>query len=240
MENIGEREASQSDNNNAVNMPLVVGVAGGSGSGKTTIATYIYDAIGADGAVLLQHDSYYRDQSNKPPEERARVNYDHPDSLDNELIAEHLDKLRHGESIQMPIYDFKKHVRSPETIYVEPRPVIVVEGILVFYDAPLRNQMNLKIFVDTDADLRFIRRLQRDIAERGRSVDSVIEQYLTTVRLMHQEFVEPTKRHADLIIPEGGYQLPTLLNNIVRLVSHTENINILIKEAALHQMVMGS
>lgn len=231
---------AQANGTNANSMPLVVGVAGGSGSGKTTVANYIYNAIGSDGVVLLQHDSYYKDQSGKPPEERARVNYDHPDSLDNDLIAEHLYKLRHGEAIQMPIYDFKKHVRSPETILIEPRPVIVVEGILVFYDAALRNQMNLKIFVDTDTDLRFIRRLQRDIAERGRSVDSVIEQYLTTVRLMHQEFVEPTKRYADLIIPEGGYQLPTLLNNIVRLVSHTENINTLVKEAALHQMVMGS
>ena len=209
--------------------PLVVGVAGGTGSGKTTVAHYIHESIGSGRVVLLAHDSYYHDQSHLSLEGRARVNYDHPNSLDNELLAAHIRQLVSGHAIQMPIYDFKQHVRSPETILVEPRPVIVVEGILVFADPALRNQMQLKIFVDTDADLRLIRRLRRDIAERGRSAESVIEQYLTTVRLMHQEFVEPSKRYADLIIPEGGHQLPTLLNNIVRLVVQSPNFSSLVE-----------
>lgn len=224
--------AASNDLSGLDNSPLVVGVAGGTGSGKTTVARYIYESIGSERVALLQHDSYYRDQSNLSREARARVNYDHPDSLDNELIATQLRQLIQGQSIQMPVYDFKQHVRSKQTILVEPRPVIVVEGILVFYDVQLRSQMNLKIFVDTDADIRFIRRLRRDIAERGRTAESVMEQYLNTVRLMHQEFVEPTKRFADLIIPEGGHQLPTLLNNIVRLVIQSRNLSTLLQNNA--------
>ncbi len=200
------------------NGPLIIGVAGGTGSGKTTLAHHIVKSVGTGRVALVQHDSYYKDQSHFSPEERARVNYDHPDSLDNDLLYRHLCDLNAGRAIEMPCYDFKTHSRSPETIHVPPYPVIVVEGILVFYDEPIRRMMGLKIFVDTDADLRFIRRLQRDVAERGRSVDSVIEQYLTTVRLMHQEFVEPTKRFADLIIPEGGYNMSVLLDRLVTLL----------------------
>ncbi|NWJ45642.1 MAG: uridine kinase [Chloroflexi bacterium] len=198
--------------------PLVIGVAGGTGSGKTTVARHIVENIGISLVVHLQHDSYYKDLSHMPFEERTRVNYDHPDSLDNDLLYQHLLDLRAGKPILMPIYDFVQHNRLSEPVFMEPCPVIVVDGILLFTDKRIRDLMELKIFVDTDADLRFIRRLRRDIKERGRSVDSVIEQYLTTVRIMHQEFVEPTKRYADLIIPEGGFNVPMLLDRIVKLV----------------------
>ncbi len=198
--------------------PLVIGVAGGAGSGKTTVARHIVQNLGAERVVHIQHDSYYKDLTHIPYEERLAVNYDHPDSLDNELLYEHITALRAGKTIQMPGYDFKEYNRRPERTLVQPRPVIVLEGILIFADPRLRSVMGLKIFVDTDADLRFIRRLKRDIAERGRSVESVVEQYLTTVRLMHLEFVEPTKRFADLIIPEGGYNMPYLLDKLVLMV----------------------
>lgn len=198
--------------------PLIIGVAGGSGSGKTTVAQHIVDNIGPEQVALLEHDSYYKDQSKLSPQERLTVNYDHPDSLDNALLIRHLKDLRAGRAIRVPTYDFKLYSRTPETIPVEPKPVIVVEGILIYADPDLRNLMNLKIFVDTDADLRFIRRLQRDIVQRGRTVESVVEQYLQTVRLMHLEFVEPSKRYADLIVPEGGYEVPALLNKVFHLV----------------------
>lgn len=198
--------------------PLIIGVSGGTGSGKTTVAHHLVDNIGPERVALLQHDSYYKDQSHLPFEERARVNYDHPDSLDNDLLYHHLQELNAGRAIDSPTYDFKTHSRSLETLHILPYPVILVEGILVFYDARIRNMMGLKVFVDTDADLRFIRRLRRDVAERGRSVDSVIEQYLSTVRLMHLEFIEPTKRFADLIIPEGGDNMPMLLERMVMLL----------------------
>ncbi len=198
--------------------PLVIGVAGGTGSGKTTVAQHIVQNIGADRVALLQHDSYYKDQSHLHPEERARVNYDHPDALDNLLLYRHLQELGANCPVEMPVYDFKTHSRSQETLTVAPRSVILVEGILIFADQQLRQLMGLKIFVDTDADIRFIRRLRRDVAVRGRSVESVVEQYLTTVRLMHMEFVEPSKRFADLIIPEGGYEVPALLNKVFQLV----------------------
>jgi len=204
--------------------PLIIGVAGGTGSGKTTIAHHIVDSIGSERVALIQHDSYYKDQSHLLPEERARVNYDHPDSLDNDLLYRHLQELNAGRAVDTPCYDFKTHSRSSGTVHILPYPVIVVEGILVFYDERLRRMMGLKVFVDTDADLRFIRRLSRDVAERGRSVDSVIEQYLSTVRLMHQEFIEPTKRHADLIIPEGGYNMPVLLDRLVTLLNEFSRI----------------
>ncbi len=198
--------------------PLIIGVAGGTGSGKTTVSNHIVNNIGPERVALLQHDWYYKDQSQLDPAARALVNYDHPDSLDNDLLYQQVQELAAGQPIEVPIYDFKTYLRSPHTLLVEPRPVILIEGILTFIDPRLREMMGIKIFVDTDADLRLIRRLRRDINERGRSVEAVIEQYLTTVRLMHLEFVEPTKRYADLIIPEGGYEVPTLLSRVFHLV----------------------
>lgn len=184
---------------------LLIGVAGGSGSGKTTVSHAILERVGRERIAYLQHDAYYRDRSNLPIEERARLNYDHPDSLETDLLIEHLKQLRAGRAIEMPQYDFAQHVRKVETRRVEPRTVILVEGILIFADRTLREMFDIKIYVDTDPDLRFLRRLQRDITERGRTVESVIAQYLETVRPMHLEFVEPSKRYADIIIPEGGF-----------------------------------
>lgn len=183
--------------------PLVIGVAGGSGSGKTTISSSIVEQIGKDHVALVEHDSYYRDYGSLSFEERAKVNFDHPDSLETDLLIEHLRALVAGRSIEKPLYDFTTHSRLPETVTVEPKPTIVVDGILVLVERELRELMDLKIYVDTDADLRILRRLQRDIEERNRSLDSVINQYLSTVRPMHLQFVEPSKRYADIIIPEG-------------------------------------
>ncbi|GIV97696.1 MAG: uridine kinase [Herpetosiphonaceae bacterium] len=184
--------------------PIIIGVAGGTGSGKTTVSQAILQHVGPQRIAYIQHDSYYHDLNHLSLEERALINFDHPDSLDNALLIEHLDALCSGRSVHVPIYDFTHYNRLPETMLVEPHPVILVEGILIFSEAELRDRMDVKIYVDTDADLRFIRRLQRDIRERGRSIESVIEQYLHTVRPMHLEFVEPTKRYADIIIPRGG------------------------------------
>lgn len=183
--------------------PLILGIAGGSGSGKTTIAESIVDEIGIDRVELIQHDSYYRDLTHLPVEERSKVNYDHPDSLETSLLIEHLEKLLAGESIDRPVYDFTVHNRSSNTMRVDPKPVVIVEGILVLYEPALRDLMDLKVYIDTDADLRIVRRLGRDIHERGRTFDSVQEQYLETVRPMHLQFVEPSKRYADIIVPEG-------------------------------------
>ncbi len=185
--------------------PVVIGVAGGTGSGKTTVAREILKRAGTHQISLIQHDAYYKDLSNLPEAQRALHNFDHPDALDNELLIEHLKALKAGQPIEMPIYDFKTHTRTARTQTVYPHRVILVEGILIFADERLRRLMDVKIFVDTDADIRFIRRLQRDIAERGRTMESVIHQYLSTVRPMHQRFVEPSKRYADIIIPEGGF-----------------------------------
>jgi uridine kinase len=185
--------------------PITIGVAGGTGSGKTTVALKILERVGFDRIAYVAHDAYYRDASNLPPVERGRLNFDHPDSLDNDLLIEHLRRLQTGQTVEIPVYDFKTHSRLTETRRVEPQPVILVEGILIFADRRLRELMDMKIFVDTDADIRFIRRLQRDMTERGRSAESVINQYLRTVRPMHLEFVEPSKRYADVIIPEGGF-----------------------------------
>lgn len=185
--------------------PITIGVAGGSGSGKTTVALKVVERVGFDQIAYLSHDAYYRDASNLPPAERAQLNFDHPDSLDNELLIGQLKQLQAGQPVEIPVYDFKTHSRLAETRRIDPQPVILVEGILIFADKQLRDLMDVKIFVDTDADLRLIRRLQRDIGERGRSPDSVIQQYLRTVRPMHLEFVEPSKRYADVIIPEGGF-----------------------------------
>ncbi len=181
---------------------MVIGICGGSGSGKSTVARHILDAL-RDRITYLQQDHYYKDLSNLPLEERAGLNFDHPDAVDLDLMLQHVGRLRAGHSIECPVYDFTQHTRRPETRRVDPRPAIVVEGILIFSYEALRSMMDVKIFVDTDADLRFLRRLRRDIEERGRTVESVIRQYLETVRPMHLQFVEPSKRYADVIIPEG-------------------------------------
>jgi len=186
--------------------PLVIGVAGGSGSGKTTVAMAIHARLGVD-AVFLDQDAYYADLRHLPLAERARTNFDHPDALDTDLMVAHLEALTAGRPIDKPTYDFAQHTRAPATVRVEPRSVILVDGILIFADARLRRLFDVKIFVDVADDLRFIRRMQRDLSERGRSVDSIVAQYLETVRPMHLEFVEPSKRYADIIIPEGGQNL---------------------------------
>mgnify|MGYP001821595546 FL=1 len=185
--------------------PVIIGVAGGTGSGKTTVARAILDRAGTSQISLIQHDAYYRDLSDLPPAQRAIFNYDHPDALDNELLVTHLKALKAGRAIEMPIYDFTTHTRTEQTQTVGPNPVILLEGILIFADETLRTLMDVKIYVDTQADIRFIRRLQRDIAERGRTRESVVHQYLATVRPMHEQFVEPSKRYSDIIIPEGGF-----------------------------------
>ncbi|MDH3540543.1 MAG: uridine kinase [Acidimicrobiia bacterium] len=183
--------------------PLVIGIAGGSGSGKSTIAESVVSVVGPETVVLVQHDAYYRDRVDLSLEERAAVNYDHPDSLETELLVAQLVTLRSGAAIDRPVYDFSNHLRLVDTVRVEPRPVVIVEGILVLAEPTLRELMDMRIYIDTDGDLRLARRLQRDVAERGRSVKSVIDQYLQTVRPMHLQFVEPSKRYADVIIPEG-------------------------------------
>jgi uridine kinase len=184
---------------------FVIGVAGGSGSGKTTVVRRIVESIGDDRVTVLEHDRYYRDRNDLRLEERAALNYDHPDSLETDLLVQHVEALRAGETVNVPVYDFARHARQPETRLVSPRRAIIVEGILIYTDAALRRLMDVKVFVDTDDDTRFIRRLQRDISDRGRTVQSVIEQYLGTVKPMHLEFVEPSKRYADIIIPQGGH-----------------------------------
>jgi uridine kinase len=190
--------------------PLVIGIAGGSGSGKTTVAQEILQRVGPDRIAFLQHDSYYKDLSGLPPTQRAEVNFDHPHSLETDLLIEHIAALRDGQAVEVPIYDFSTHSRTNKTFTVQPRRVILVEGILIFTEAALREMFDVKIFVDTDSDLRLIRRLERDISERGRTTASVIKQYQTTVRPMHLEFVEPSKRYADVIIPEGGFNTAAL------------------------------
>lgn len=183
---------------------MIIGISGGTGSGKTTVAQKIIASVGDEHVVFLQQDAYYRNLGDMPLELRHKVNYDHPDAFDTELMINHIAALRAGLNIEKPIYDYVTHSRKPETIHIEPREIIIVEGILVFNNSELRGLMDMKIFVDTDADIRFIRRLQRDLCERGRSAGSIIDQYITTVRPMHMQFVEPSKRYADIIIPEGG------------------------------------
>lgn len=184
--------------------PVVFGVAGGTASGKTTVAQIILHNVGAQQVAYLQHDAYYKDKSQLPFEKRALLNYDHPNSLETKLLVKHVRRLLKGKPAHVPIYDFKEHLRTAETRPVQPAPIIMVEGILIFNSRKLRELMDIKIFVDTDADVRFIRRLKRDMDERGRSLDSVVAQYMETVRPMHLKFVEPSKRYADVIIPEGG------------------------------------
>ena len=184
--------------------PLVIGVAGGSGSGKTTVVRRILEALGDARVPVLEHDRYYRDRNDLRLEERAALNYDHPDSLETDLMVRHVQELRSGRAIEAPTYDFARHARKDAHETIEPGRAMIVEGILIYTDPALRKLMDVKVFVDTDDDIRFIRRLQRDIAERGRTVQSVIEQYLGSVKPMHLEFVEPSKRYADVIIPLGG------------------------------------
>jgi uridine kinase len=184
---------------------MVIGVAGGSGSGKTTVVRRIVESLGNSQVTVLEHDRYYRNRDDLRLEERAALNYDHPDSLETDLMVRHVVELRQGRAIEAPTYDFARYTRHADTETVPPRRAIIVEGILIFTDAELRRLMDIKVFVDTDDDTRFIRRLQRDIAERGRTVQSVIDQYLGTVKPMHLEFVEPSKRYADIIIPQGGH-----------------------------------
>lgn len=184
---------------------MIIGICGGTGSGKTTVAQRILENVSSDNVAYLQHDSYYRNVGDMPLELRHQINFDHPDALDNDLFVNHVRALRAGEPIAMPVYDFATHSRKAETVRIDPKPIMILEGILIFVDATLRELMDLKIFVDTADDIRFIRRLRRDVSERGRSVELVIKQYLETVRPMHERFVEPSKRYADVIIPEGGY-----------------------------------
>ncbi len=199
--------------------PLVIGVAGGSGSGKTTISNAILERVGREHIAYLPHDAYYKDLSGLPHQQRTEVNFDHPHSLETELLMHHVLQLREGKAIELPIYDFTTHTRTEQSIPLAAKPVILVEGILILADAPLRELFDVKIFVDTDPDLRFIRRLERDIRERGRTTDSVIRQYLSTVRPMHLEFVEPSKRYANVIIPEGGFNTVALDMVVARIKS---------------------
>ncbi len=185
--------------------PLVIGVAGGSGSGKTTVVRRIVEALDASGVTVLEHDRYYRDRNDLRLEERALLNYDHPDSLETDLMVQHVHELRSGRPVEAPVYDFARHARIASTETVTPSRALIVEGILIYTDAALRGLMDIKVFVDTDDDTRFIRRLQRDTKERGRTMQSVIDQYLSTVKPMHLEFVEPSKRYADIIVPQGGH-----------------------------------
>ena len=184
--------------------PLIIGITGGSGSGKTSVTNAISEVFKNHSVVVIQQDFYYKDQSHLKFEERLNTNYDHPLAFDNDLLLEHIHNLLDNKAIEKPVYDYAKHTRSSETITIEPKDVIILEGILVLEDERLRNMMNIKLFVDTDADLRIIRRILRDINERGRTVDSVVDQYLNVVRPMHNQFIEPTKKYADVIIPEGG------------------------------------
>ena len=196
---------------------LVIGVAGGSGSGKTTVVRRIVESLGPDCVSILDHDRYYRDRLDLRLEDRTALNYDHPDSLETDLMVRHVAELKAGRRVEAPLYDFARYVRRTATETVEPRKAIIVEGILIFADAALRAQMDIKVFVDTDDDTRFIRRLRRDVAERGRTMDSVIDQYLATVKPMHLEFVEPSKRYADVIIPRGGHN-PVAVDLLLTLI----------------------
>lgn len=192
------------------NPTLIIGVAGGTASGKTTVVEAILQRVGGERIAFIQHDSYYKDLSHLPLQERSKFNFDHPDALDTPLLIQHLKDLRQGCSIEVPQYDFATYCRLPQTRTVPPCPVVIVEGILILAEPELRALLDLKIYVDTDADLRLIRRIRRDIAERGRTLESVIEQYLATVRPMHLEFVEPSKRYSDVIIPRGGQNVAAL------------------------------
>lgn len=181
---------------------MIIGICGGTGSGKTTLARKIIETVGRENVILVEQDSYYRNLADMPLDERRQANFDHLDAFDNGMLVNHLKRLKQGQSIEMPVYDYINHVRSKEIELLEPKPVVIVEGILIFAESRILELLDVRVFVDTPDDLRFIRRMQRDISERGRTVESVVEQYFATVRPMHHEFVEPSKRHADIIIPE--------------------------------------
>jgi uridine kinase len=197
--------------------PLVIAIAGGTGSGKTTIANVIIERVGTEHIAYLPHDAYYKDLQDLPEIQRTQINFDHPNSLDTEMFTEHVRKMKAGLPVDHPVYDFKSHSRTAETITLEPQPIVIVEGILIFVEPALRDLFDVKIFVDTPPDIRFIRRLERDINERGRTAESVIQQYQETVRPMHLEFVEPSKRYADVIIPEGGFNTVALDMVVARI-----------------------
>ncbi len=199
--------------------PLVIGIAGGTGSGKSTVAKVIIDRVGANHIALLPHDAYYKNLVQLELAQRTLINFDHPDSLETSLLVNHIKALKKFQAVELPVYDFKTHTRTAETVHIDPQPVILVEGILILAEPGLRELFDVKIFVDTDADIRFIRRLERDIAERGRTSASVIHQYMATVRPMHLEFVEPSKRYADVIIPEGGLNTVAMDMVVARLES---------------------
>lgn len=201
---------------------IIIGIAGGTGSGKTTMISKIKKEFNSE-ISILSHDFYYKDNSHLSFEERVELNYDHPNSFDTSLMIEHIKKLKKGKAIQRPVYDFVIHNRTQETVEVRPAKVVIVEGILIFENKDLLDLFDIKVFIDTDADVRIIRRILRDVKDRGRSLDSVINQYLTTVKLMHEQFVEPSKRNADIIIPEGGY-------NVVALQMLNDRIKALINE----------
>jgi uridine kinase len=215
------KESSSSE----TRVPVVVGVAGGTGAGKTTISNAILDYVGRESIAYIQHDSYYRDLSHLPLEQRRLANFDHPDALEDSLLLAHLDQLLRLQPVEVPTYDFRTYTRLPQTLRQEPKAVILLEGILLFANPDLRNLMDIKIYVDADADIRFIRRLQRDVQERGRSVASVVEQYMRTVRPMHLEFVEPSKRYADVIVP-------ATTRNVVALEMICARIGVLLSEAS--------
>ena len=189
---------------------MIIGICGGTGSGKTTVANRILESVSKDEVIFLQQDSYYRNLDQLPLDYRRIANFDHPDAIDNKLLVEHLRALKRGEAVELPVYDFRTHTRLPQTLHTGPRPIIIIEGILIFAEKRLLDEMDIKVYVDTPDDIRFIRRLRRDIAERGRTVESVIEQYVATVRPMHMQFVEPSKRYADVIIPEGGHNVVSI------------------------------
>jgi uridine kinase len=217
---ISQRTAQTTSNK--ADRPIVVGVAGGTGSGKTTVVQEILKGLDTSDVLVIQHDSYYRDRSQLPSEERTNINYDHPDALETSLLIEHLRQLQTGQAVEIPSYDFATHTRRAERLRVQPCRVIVVEGILILVDSELRDLFDIKVFVDTDADIRFIRRMERDISERDRTRESVVRQYTETVRPMHLEFVEPSKRYADVIVPEGGYNSVAVDMLITKIRSVTE------------------
>ncbi len=195
---------------------ILVGIAGGTGSGKTTLVNKLIEELGEEKTIVIPHDNYYKDRSHLPVEKRKKINYDHPDAFETDLLITHLKKLQQGNFIEMPSYDFSTHTRQDKTTIIKAKPVIIVEGILVLAEKELRDLFNIKIFVDTDADIRVLRRMMRDINKRNRSVESVYEQYLSTVKPMHESFVEPSKRYADIIVPEGG------LNEVAKNIIHTK------------------
>lgn len=207
--------------------PIVIGIAGGTGSGKTSVTKAIYDQFKGHSILMIQQDSYYKDQTHLPMEERLKTNYDHPLAFDNDLFIEHINDLLKYQAIEKPVYDYTIHTRSSETIPVEPKEVIILEGILVLEDERLRDLMDIKIFVDTDADLRILRRIQRDIKERGRTVDSVIDQYVNVVRPMHNQFCEPSKKFADIIIPEGGQNFVAIDLMATKIQTILERVSVL-------------